>query len=75
MLYNDRLISKVLTTRLQIFVDILIDFDQAALVSARETIDYILFSDALVKGYGRKVISPRCMLKIDMQKTYDSYKE
>lgn len=25
-----------------------------------------------MKGYGRKGISPRCMLKIDMQKAYDS---
>ncbi|XP_075109150.1 uncharacterized protein LOC142180944 [Nicotiana tabacum] len=29
-------------------------------------------SHELVKGYGRKNISPRCMLKIDMQKAYDS---
>ncbi|XP_019248784.1 PREDICTED: uncharacterized protein LOC109228056 [Nicotiana attenuata] len=25
-----------------------------------------------VKGYGRKGISPRCMMKLDLQKTYDS---
>nr|XP_016464091.1 PREDICTED: uncharacterized protein LOC107787086 [Nicotiana tabacum] len=32
----------------------------------------ILMSHELVKGYGRKNISPRCMLKIDMHKAYDS---
>ncbi|XP_059289666.1 uncharacterized protein LOC132043204 [Lycium ferocissimum] len=29
-------------------------------------------SQELVKGYGRKGLSPRCMIKLDMQKTYDS---
>ncbi|XP_009768476.1 uncharacterized protein [Nicotiana sylvestris] len=34
--------------------------------------DNIIISHELVNGYGRKNISPRCMLKIDIQKTYDS---
>lgn len=34
--------------------------------------DNILLSHELVKGYGRKGISSRCMLKIDMQKANDS---
>ncbi|XP_019255185.1 PREDICTED: uncharacterized protein LOC109233778 [Nicotiana attenuata] len=34
--------------------------------------DNIIMSHELVKGYERKNISPRCMLKIDMQKAYDS---
>lgn len=29
-------------------------------------------SHELVKGYGRCNISPRCMIKVDMQKAYDS---
>ncbi|XP_070012937.1 secreted RxLR effector protein 78-like [Nicotiana sylvestris] len=29
-------------------------------------------SHELVKGYGRKNISPRCIIKIDMQNSYDS---
>lgn len=34
--------------------------------------DNILLSHEMVKGYGRKGVSPRCMMKIDMQKGYDS---
>ncbi|XP_060177768.1 uncharacterized protein LOC132607701 [Lycium barbarum] len=34
--------------------------------------DNIILSHELVKGYGRKGISARCMLKVDMQKAYDS---
>nr|XP_016491587.1 PREDICTED: uncharacterized protein LOC107811215 [Nicotiana tabacum] len=34
--------------------------------------DNIIMSHELIKGYGRKNISPRCMLKIDIHKAYDS---
>ncbi|WMV54728.1 hypothetical protein MTR67_048113 [Solanum verrucosum] len=34
--------------------------------------DNVLLSHELVKGYGTKGISPRCMFKIDMQKAHDS---
>lgn len=35
-------------------------------------LENILLSHELVKGYNRKHISPRCMIKIDIQKAYDS---
>lgn len=34
--------------------------------------DNIIMSHELIKWYGRKKISPRCMLKIDMKKAYES---
>lgn len=34
----------------------------------------IILSTELVKGYERKGVSPRCMLKVDMRKAYDSVK-
>lgn len=45
---------------------------QAVFVPGRVLNDNILLGHELVKGYGRKGISPRCMVKIDMQKAYDS---
>jgi len=50
----------------------LIDKGQSAFVPGRLINDNIILSTELFKGYGRKGISPGCMLKIDMRKTYDS---
>ncbi|XP_049381354.1 uncharacterized protein LOC125845909 [Solanum stenotomum] len=49
----------------EIVMNYLVDPGQAAFVPGR------MLTDKLVKGYGRKGISPRCMFKIDMQKAYD----
>ncbi|KAE8681229.1 hypothetical protein F3Y22_tig00111338pilonHSYRG00418 [Hibiscus syriacus] len=38
----------------------------------RTIIDNTLLAQELVKGYGRKNISPMCALKIDLQKAFDS---
>jgi len=67
-----KIISKILTKRLQSVVDSVIDPGQAGFIPGRVITDNILLSDELVKGYNRKGISPRCMLKIDMQKAYYS---
>ncbi|XP_049352687.1 uncharacterized protein LOC125817181 [Solanum verrucosum] len=53
-------------------MDYLVDNSPAAFVPGRIIQDNILLTHELVKGYGRKGILPRCMLKIDMQKAYDS---
>lgn len=52
----------------------LVDISQAAFVPGRVLKDNILLSHEFVKGYGRKGFSPRCMIKINMQKAYDSLK-
>ncbi|XP_016436243.2 uncharacterized protein LOC107762399 [Nicotiana tabacum] len=43
-----------------------VDHSQAIFVPGRMLADNVLLSHELVKGYGKKGVSPRCMLKIDM---------
>lgn len=42
------------------------------IVPSKVISDNIVLSHELVKGYNRMNVSPRCMLKIDIQKAYDS---
>ncbi|XP_075087485.1 uncharacterized protein LOC142169516 [Nicotiana tabacum] len=53
-------------------MDDLIDKTHFAFVPGRVIIDNIVLSHELVKGYGRKGVSPRCTAKLDMQKAYAS---
>lgn len=50
----------------------LVDGCQSAFVPGRVISDNIILSHEIVKGYNRKNVSPRCMLKIDMRKAYNS---
>ncbi|WMV24161.1 hypothetical protein MTR67_017546 [Solanum verrucosum] len=45
---------------------------QSGFIPGRKIVDNIILATELVKAYSRQHISPRCMLKIDLQKAYDS---
>ncbi|KAE8735791.1 Detected protein of unknown function [Hibiscus syriacus] len=51
---------------------LIITLNQTAFIKGRSIIDNSLLSQELIKGYGRKVISPRCSMKIDLHKAFDS---
>lgn len=67
-----KIISKILANRLKEVLGSIIGKAQSAFVPGRLIFDNILLSHELIKGYQRKNISPRCMIKIDVQKAYDS---
>ncbi|XP_039011849.1 uncharacterized protein LOC120140931 [Hibiscus syriacus] len=46
--------------------------NQSVFVKGRSIVDNNLLAQDIVKGYGRKNISPRCVIKIDLQKAFDS---
>lgn len=64
--------SKVLTNRLQAVVNDIVRDYQSAFIKGRVIFDNIVMSLELIKDYGKKNVSPRCMLKIDLQKAYES---
>ncbi|XP_060201916.1 uncharacterized protein LOC132630352 [Lycium barbarum] len=69
-LVMNKIILKILTHWMQVVMDSLVNNSQSAFVSNRVIYDNIILSHELVKSYGRKGVSPRCMLNIDMQKAY-----
>lgn len=66
-----KIISKILTTLLNIVMDQLIDGSQATFIQGRSIVDNIHLAQELLLHYTRKYISPRCALKVDLQKAYD----
>ncbi|KAL2920834.1 LINE-1 retrotransposable element ORF2 protein [Bienertia sinuspersici] len=67
-----KIISKILTARIAQVIGEVIDDAQAGFIPGKHIGDNILLATELMKGYGQKFISPRCMLKIDLKKAYDS---
>ncbi|XP_075085042.1 uncharacterized protein LOC107815716 [Nicotiana tabacum] len=70
--YFFKIIWQVITKRMKALMPELVNNSQSVFVLGTVITDNIILGHELVKGYGRKGISPRCMLKIDMQKAYDS---
>lgn len=67
-----KIVSKILTARLQRVIGDVVQDCQTGFIPGRQISDNILLATELIKGYTRANISPRCMLKVDMKKAYDS---
>ena len=64
--------SKLLCQRIKEILPSLMNQCQEAFVKGRELLYNMLICQDIARGYRRQHISPRCILKIDLQKTFDS---
>ncbi|XP_059669363.1 uncharacterized protein LOC132314525 [Cornus florida] len=67
-------ISKLLATRLQSTLPLLIDQAQSAFVHGRKITDPILLAHELLRGYHKHGTPVRCAIKVDLKKAFDSMK-
>ncbi|GAB2301430.1 hypothetical protein Dimus_039250 [Dionaea muscipula] len=67
-----KIISKMICKRLIPILPAIIDVSQSAFVGGRSIVDNVLLCQEILTGYDRKMISPRCLAKIDLHKAYDS---
>ncbi|XP_057953990.1 uncharacterized protein LOC131148287 [Malania oleifera] len=64
--------AKILANRIKPWLEVLVNKAQSAFIGHRCMIENIYLVQELVRKYARKRVSPRCMLKIDLKKAYDS---
>ncbi|XP_074305770.1 uncharacterized protein LOC141640991 [Silene latifolia] len=65
-------ISKILCDRLKVVLPEIIGKEQGAFVAGKSIFENIMLTQSLVKGYGQQGVSPRCLIKVDIRKAFDS---
>ena len=65
-------ISKILTNRFQVVIGEVVNDAQSGFILDRHVVDNILLATDLIRGYSRTHMSPRCIMKVDIRKAYDS---
>ncbi|KAL0281795.1 UNVERIFIED_CONTAM: Retrovirus-related Pol polyprotein from type-2 retrotransposable element R2DM [Sesamum radiatum] len=65
-------ITKLLVRRMQQVLPLLIDCSQNAFIPGRSIADNVMLAQELLSGYNLKRLPPRCTIKVDIQKAYDS---
>ncbi|XP_038999841.1 uncharacterized protein LOC120125471 [Hibiscus syriacus] len=67
-----KVVIRILVNRMSAVFPGMITNNQTAFVKGRSIVDNTLFAQEIVRGYAGKNNSPRCALKIDLQKAFDS---
>ena len=67
-----KVVLKLLANRLKKLLPRMIQENQSAFVQGRLLMENVLLASELVKDYHKDTVSPRCVLKIDISKAFDS---
>lgn len=67
-----KVVSKILANRLKLLLPRIILENQSAFVQGRLLMENVLLASELVKDYHKELISPRCLMKIDISKAFES---
>ena len=67
-----KVVSKILANRLKKLFPNIISDNQSAFIKERLLMDNVLLASEMVKDYHRESVSPRCVMKIDISKAFDS---
>ncbi|KAL0431458.1 UNVERIFIED_CONTAM: hypothetical protein Sradi_0771800 [Sesamum radiatum] len=67
-----KVITKVLVNRMKGVLDLIVDPSQNAFVPRWKISDNLLLAQELLAGYNQNHLPPRCTLKVDLRKAYDS---
>ena len=65
-------ISKIIVNRIRGSLSDIVSHNQSAFIQGRSILDNILLAQELMVGYKNKKGMPKCTLKIDIQKAYDT---
>ena len=67
-----KVVSKIIANRLKVVLPSMITESQSAFIKGRLSMENVLLATELVKDYHKPDISPRCTMKIDISKAFDS---
>ena len=66
------MITKILARRVKFVLGCLVSDCQGAFILGRSMFHNIIVANEVVRGYGRSHNSPRCTIKVDLHKAFDS---
>lgn len=66
-------IAKILANRLKVCLPSLISWNQSAFIHGKRIVDNILLANKVVKDYHRSTGEPRCAIKVDLKRAFDSF--
>lgn len=67
-----KVVSKIIANRFKRILPRLVTENQSAFIEGRLLRENVLLASELVKDYHKEAVSPRCVMKIDISKAFDS---